>query len=357
MRTKNIVFSTTRQWNPGDEFILIGCINLLKKITTFNAIIYNKHPQVRYLIGWKRKSLNSVFKFFFRVPLFSPFLDNSLKPTSRGTFVDLVVFAGSPSWYGEVSKDLYHFILKNEVPTLFLGIGMGEPISIDSFKPYEIEVLKKANLVITRDKRAEKLLQSFGAIQQPCPALFSSVTNKLVYNVKRVGLIYATHRTPKDNRVNDQVGAYIQEYYKRLLNIIDHIEFEIVCHYFDELEYASEEFADLNIRYSYDSSDYKDIYNSFDFVIGSRVHGLGLSASLGIPGIMISHDIRSDTVKGFLSTILKTSISIDENLEATQTALAQAEKQSELIVQHKRKTEEIYLNQLIKINALTTDNS
>lgn len=27
----NIVFSTTRQWNPGDEFILLGTINLLQE--------------------------------------------------------------------------------------------------------------------------------------------------------------------------------------------------------------------------------------------------------------------------------------------------------------------------------------
>ena len=44
----NIVFSTTRQWNPGDEFILLGCINLLKKqLGEFNPIIFNRNPQIR----------------------------------------------------------------------------------------------------------------------------------------------------------------------------------------------------------------------------------------------------------------------------------------------------------------------
>lgn len=36
----NIIFATTRQWNPGDEFILLGCINLLNEtLGEFNPII------------------------------------------------------------------------------------------------------------------------------------------------------------------------------------------------------------------------------------------------------------------------------------------------------------------------------
>lgn len=45
---KNVVLSTTRQWNPGDEFILLGIINLLREVIgEFNPVIFNRSPEVR----------------------------------------------------------------------------------------------------------------------------------------------------------------------------------------------------------------------------------------------------------------------------------------------------------------------
>ena len=58
-------------------------------------------------------------------------------------------------------------------------------------------------------------------------------------------------------------------------------------------------------RHSYDSKDYLDIYKKFDLVIGPRVHGIGMSASMGIPGILIAHDMRGDTGKGFMAKIIR----------------------------------------------------
>ncbi|MEQ9298905.1 MAG: polysaccharide pyruvyl transferase family protein [Cyclobacteriaceae bacterium] len=357
MRRLNIIFSTTRQWNPGDEFILMGCINILKKITDFNPIIYNKHPQIRYVIGWKRKFLNKVFRSLFRIPLFSPFLDNSIKPSSSGKAIDLVVFAGSPAWYGEPSRDLFQFILKYKVPTVFLGIGTGEVLDLNSFKDYEKEVFKNADLILTRDNKTGNLLGQYNALHKPCPAIFSSKTMRKVDGVKKIGLIYATHKSPKDNRVSEEISSYIQGFYMRLVNEFSDIQFEMVCHYIDELECVTEEFPDHTIHYSYDSADYIDIYNQYDFVIGTRVHGLGLSASLGIPGIMISHDLRSETVKGFLSVIMDSNIPIEENLKSAKQAIDQAEEQSTLLAKHKSETEKFYLEKLRAVNVLKLRNS
>jgi hypothetical protein len=45
---KNIVFSTTRQWNPGDEFILAGVRRIFARVgLNYNAIIFNRNPDVR----------------------------------------------------------------------------------------------------------------------------------------------------------------------------------------------------------------------------------------------------------------------------------------------------------------------
>lgn len=45
---KNVVYSATRQWNPGDEFILRGARRVIEaKIGPSNAILYNRNPDAR----------------------------------------------------------------------------------------------------------------------------------------------------------------------------------------------------------------------------------------------------------------------------------------------------------------------
>ena len=348
IRKKNILFSTTRQWNPGDEFILLGCMNLLKEITDFNPIIYNKNPQIRYVIGWKRKLIDNLFKAIFRFPLFSRFYDNSIKPDSRGEWIDLVVFAGSPSWYGEPSRDLYDLILKYKLPTIFLGIGLGEDIGTKKLKHYELEVLKNALVITVRDQKASSLLKDYHAIFKPCPALFSSTQTRTIKQVKKVGLIFATHVGPKDNRVSEKVSSYISRLYQSLIKY-DQFEFEIICHYIDEMAEAKREFKNQEIHYSFDSRDYLSIYQRFDFIVGSRVHGLGIAASMGIPGVMISHDVRSDTVKGFLSQIISTSDSIDHNTAIILNKAEGAAQQSEKLHEHKKNHKDFFVNALSKV--------
>ena len=347
-KKKNILFSTTRQWNPGDEFILLGCMNLLQEITDFNPIIYNKNPQIRYVIGWKRKLINKLFKSIFRFPLFSLFYDNSIKPESRGEWIDLVVFAGSPSWYGEPSRDLYDLIIKYKLPTIFLGIGLGEDIGIQRLKHYELEVLKNALAITVRDQKAYSLLKDYHPIFKPCPALYSSKETRAIKQAKRIGLIYATHIGPKDNRVSENVSSYISRLYQDLSQI-DQFEFEIICHYIDEMAEAKREFKDLEIHYSFDSKDYLSIYQGFDFIIGSRVHGLGIAASMGIPGVMISHDVRSDTVKGFLSQIISTNDTIDHNRAIILKKIDLAAQQSEKLLEHKETNKNFLVKTLTKV--------
>ncbi|MCL2390718.1 MAG: polysaccharide pyruvyl transferase family protein, partial [Endomicrobia bacterium] len=116
---KNILFSTTRQWNPGDEFILLGCINLLKELYPgFNPVIYNRNPAIRQEkysnlnffrnTFWERVSCKSkgLSDAFLRMGFF----DNSFKDNTDASFLDLAVFAGSPEWYGYRNAKLYDVI-------------------------------------------------------------------------------------------------------------------------------------------------------------------------------------------------------------------------------------------------------
>ena len=118
---------------------------------------------------------------------------------------------------------------------------------------------------------------------------------------------------------------------------------ELVCHYIDEIDKAKDEFPDIDINYSYDSKDYIDIYNKFDLVIGGRVHGIGMSASLGIPGIMIKHDSRSSTTDGFLATSINIGTSVNDIVEINEAKSKNIENESKKLNEHKKETMSKYL--------------
>ena len=113
--------------------------------------------------------------------------------------------------------------------------------------------------------------------------------------------------------------------------------------YIDEIDKAKDEFPDIDINYSYDSKDYIDIYNKFDLVIGGRVHGIGMSASLGIPGIMIKHDSRSSTTDGFLATSINIGTSVNDIVEIIEAKSKNIENESKKLNEHKKETMSKYL--------------
>src|SRR3954462_11648347 len=102
----NVLFSATRQWNPGDEFILFGSVNALRSAgLDVNPILFNRNPQIRRmrpLFRWMRQLDDAMFG-----GRALPFLDNSFKNTTDASIVDLVVFAGSPEWRGRRLAPLY----------------------------------------------------------------------------------------------------------------------------------------------------------------------------------------------------------------------------------------------------------
>lgn len=345
MRTKNIILSTTRQWNPGDEFILLGTINLLKKYLSdnLNLIIYNRNPQIRPVYGRKK-----FYKSFLYFNFFNKFEDNSIHEKMKTDFIDLVIFAGTPAWVGQRSRELYKIILRDNIPSAYLGIGMNkEPLKL---KDYEKEVIKKSLLILTREKYTENFLKDYGAKFVPCPAFFSSKTNREVKKVKRIGLIYAISKTNAFNNVKISTSEYINRLYKEILEKYKaKFEIEFVAHYIEELPEFYKNYPKETIKYSYDSKDYLEIYNKYDLVIGSRVHGIGISASLGIPGIMIGHDGRADTVKGFLAEIITEKTEIKEALKIIDEAIKNINLKSKQLLEHKKNVEELYKREIEKI--------
>jgi hypothetical protein len=141
---KNIVFSTTRQWNCGDEFILMGCINLMKKVIgeNFNPIIYNRHPDLPHEFA----SDNSIFA---RCGL--RFNDNSLKYYTEASFIDLVVLAGTPEWASPNCQPLYEMINRHYLPTVAIGIGSentsNDPMIKETISGFKLFTVRDQTLV------------------------------------------------------------------------------------------------------------------------------------------------------------------------------------------------------------------
>lgn len=353
MERENILFSTTRQWNPGDEVILFGCENILRQIwkDSFNSIIFNRNPDVRVggkinnktrrikaTLAWDKCNFKgkSIIQNIFRIGQY----DNSFKDGMNPHNIDLVVFAGSPEWYGSRLKSLYQMIEEYNIPTLFLGLGAGDSTSFYKVNSSVDRVLKKALSIFVRDYSTETLLKQYGAKYLPCPALLSAPSCKIINNVNYIGLIYATSDTLQGNKVSPEMHSYIVGLYKWLMT---KYPVAIVCHYIDEADKAREDFPEAEIYYSFDSREYISIYENFDLVIGGRVHGIGIAASLGIPGIMIKHNIRSDTTDGFFAD----SVTVGESYLLVAELIDHIMKdeirtKNQILIEHKSKVQKEY---------------
>ncbi len=349
---KNIVFSSTRQWNPGDEFILLGVRRVLAEIgVAHNAILYNRHP------GLRAPYLDRQYFRHSKIPggfthdtalvdleanLKFGFLDNSLKPGMDCSFVDMVILAGTPEWCNGRMLDLYESILKYQLPVIILGVGGDCEIYRENFR----EVIAKARLFTVRDRGTQDAVraQGFAAELLPCPALLAvpPAREKQVEVVQNIGLIYQASAAASVpwNGGSDEAHEYLKTLYARLLAAGGEIglTFEIVCHYIDELPLARAEFPGLPVHYAYDALDYVEIYRRFEVVVGPRVHGIGICASLGIPGLAIAHDRRAGTCEGFLAELVETGTAPETVWRRLREVIAGAAAKSQALAAHKRAT-------------------
>lgn len=345
---RNILFSTTRQWNPGDEFILYGVLNIINHAfnNDYNPIIFNRNPDVRNGSKWRNltrsRTATNKWDFFnfkgkgilqetLRIGQF----DNSCKDDVDSSIIDLAVFAGSPEWHSNRLIPMYKIIERGKIPTLFLGIGAGDDVGLSMAPPMMSRIIENASLITVRDVNTAQLLKKYNAMYMPCPALLSATGQKIVSDVNRIGLIYATDNTVLGHKVSPELHEYIIKLYREIAKVY-HVG--VVCHYIDEIEQARKELPDIDLFYSFDSRDYENIYKNFDIVLGGRVHGIGISASLSIPGIMIKHDKRSSTTDGFLAKSISIGTSYQDVLQTLEKICSNIQDYSQKLRDHKRDT-------------------
>lgn len=351
---KTVAYCTTRQWNPGDEFILLGAKNIVEKlIGKHNAIIYNRSPEVRPscgLVGFRNNKNEEAYHLDY---IRACFFDNSIKFDSDLSYVDLAVFAGTPEWQNERCLNFYEHIIKNNIPVIVLGVGSyRQPCSIVK------EVLSKTRFISFRDaKFLSEMSTDSSAMYLPCPALMVALKQKekRIYFVKHIGLGFAVplKDTVKWNEVSQQTFDYLLALYHEIITK-EKCKVSIVCHYIDELALAHQLFDKygVDILYSYDSKDYIDIYHRFDLVISSRVHGCGIAASMGIPTVSIVHDFRGTTTRGFMSDCVSPNMPIEDVFERIHIIKKSIRKHNKAILKHKHNTLKQYVKLLSESNIL-----
>lgn len=356
----NVLFSTTRQWNVGDEFILFGAINLIKSSfhDDINPIIYNRHPDLR--TDLKSFSYLDNIKFYacdelsllaeanFRIG----FRDNSFKLSLDGQFIDLVVFAGTPEWSNKRCYDLYLIIEKFNIPVIALGIGN----CIQDRNDIIMRNLNRFQLFTVRSPEIIDSVKNELSVEPqylPCPSLCSAQNTRIrnINEVKNIGFIYScdVSRSEINNCVSVDAYNYLLKLFKKIIDKNQEYHFSLICHYVDELPFAFSDFPNIDILYSFDSKDYYDIYNKFDLVVGARVHGVGCAASMGIPGICISHDFRGETVKGFFAETISINQSLDSALEIFNFSVSNIYAKNKRLVSHIQKVKDDYCSLISSI--------
>jgi len=324
---KDILFSSTRQWNPGDEFILFGIRNILEEMDIkYNPILFNRHPLLDHKIQCDKKGHDVIPQFF----------DNSFIECKESlSTVDYVIFAGTPEWTGEKLTQVFDLLEKKNIKFSMIGVGGYNSLT----KEVENLLKKDSEILLGRDKDAYYCLKKFGGKLEVCPAIFASKKEFPKTELNRIGICFQYH---------DYCAAPKKEVYAETIKLYKKIMLEynvsFICHTFVDFMEAKSVFPSSEILYSSYAEDYLSIYKKFDLVIGTRVHGSGISSSMGIPSITIPHDYRAETVKLFLSPIMEPRKIIDHIKKID------IEKESKKLIEYKQKKKEEYKKYFSKMS-------
>lgn len=311
---KTILFSTTRQYNPGDEFILMGLENLFKEIPlSYNSVIANRNPMIDKLS--KRTYKDNSFNF------------------SNWDLIDYVVFAGSPAWWQNrssffdvvrsvsdktfintfgrfininrsyVTDKIHKGIRKHNKRCSFLGIGSGRSLYHIN-KEVQSTLDNNTDLIVVRDEKTLKSIpEKYKPILLPCPALFSSSFEKQVTQLSKILFILQSKNVKMkydgipESTLKNTINKYLCV--KKAFGNV-----KIACFVWQDYVRLSKMISKKDLIHNFRSESWASILAEFDLVISTRVHGCGLASSLNIPNIMINKGFRTDTALLFNSIIV-----------------------------------------------------
>ncbi|MGO9468485.1 MAG: polysaccharide pyruvyl transferase family protein [Isosphaeraceae bacterium] len=309
----NILFSTTRQWNPGDEFIHRGILNLLKRSgLRVNSIAWNRHPSIR--------PGNTL-------------LDNSYDELRHDPqSLDYVIFAGTPEWRGPRTDPLYRLIADSGLRCALIGIGgHGTPVG---FTPTEDSVLEnQTDLITCRDRSTwSELSEKYSGPPVellPCPSVFHATAPRQRQALSRVGVVYQTVHTQWQT-VTRKARDVLIEIIQRLSRQIETV---VICNYVDEWSEASSIFGHDRVWYSHESRDYEAAFLDIDCLVAARVHGCLGAIGTGAPAVLIDWetDMRRHGIADEVPVLLKGATGDPASVVETILGLDAAARSAEII--------------------------
>lgn len=270
-RRKNILLSTTRQWNPGDEFIRISIESLIEEASGWdiNWLIYDRNPDIRNC------RLPNISNSFFE---------------GTAPYVDMIVLAGTSEWAGPFMTELYRYSLRFSVPVLAIGIGTpGFKVSLSRLEEHIFKA--QTPLIIVRDRATADMLYSYGvqSFVMPCPSLISPIMPSYPSQINSLAIIWQFVESNQACTIGkgEALSALCNELRKT------GYEVSIVVHYVEELQLVHGLNLECDVYYSYEPRAYLDLLRQFDAVVGLRLHGCLLALSLGRPAVLVPHDERT----------------------------------------------------------------
>ncbi len=367
-RIPSIVYSTTRSWNCGDDFILFGVRRLIDAtLPAHNPIIFNRHPdQAMGRVGFgfpKTQELQTpngpVTVRFNPYQLAKDYLwkwDNSVREGFDARVLSACIFAGTPEWRGTALLPLVRAALACRLPTAYLGIGMHDDYGSGTraaLTKEDRELLGRAGLITTRDRATASFLEEFGAAWHPCPSIHAADAKpRQPGAVLRIALSMQCSARDTPQPISQPVYDATLALFRRLAERFD---CSLILHYVDEVpEFSAQLGGIMPIRYAYDPRDYLELYAGFDLTVTTRVHGAGICAALGVPAYLIRHTVRSETGEGFLAKIIDpTAESVDDI--AQRIGALEIGKWSQEIVAHQAADRDAMLGKLKRFFAPAED--
>jgi ADP-heptose:LPS heptosyltransferase/GT2 family glycosyltransferase len=278
METLNVLISSTRQWNPGDEFILFGVQNLLTEVikNPINWVLYDRNPDL-FIGGYD-----------YAVQM-DKFWTNAYCQNDYSGF-DIAVIAGTSEWFGRPLEKFYRLVREYKIPLIVIGAGYysDSPINFTEDELYCLSEL--AQIITVRDSYASKALDRISVKHSllPCPALFAASEHHCPNQIQKVGFILQANNT-----LNQRIPLQLTEAgYEAAIKLQNTgLKVDMVTLYTDEFVAFSKR-QSLPVRYSYDSNHIINMLKEYDAVVSTRLHGAIAANSLGKPAIMFNEDPR-----------------------------------------------------------------
>ena len=156
---------------------------------------------------------------------------------------------------------------------------------------------EKAALSTVRDQATWDFLTGFGvdkAIMTGCPALYLGEVD--TFEFRENGPLLLTFPFPVNKKKMPERFKMLQKVIHEIARKYEHVI--LSCHDDRDVGPATELFPDLAVFFSNNWNDYVDLYGKARMVVGSRLHGTILAASLGTPFLNINVDIRGQSFDG-----------------------------------------------------------